>query len=63
MNKNFPKVYWIEQRNEMMRKARNAQFYAKASDISEIARMNWLATCRTFVQEAREINLIVIARN
>jgi hypothetical protein len=49
-----PKTYWIAERNEALRRARNARFYAGNPDISEHARELFMATCRAYVAEARE---------
>lgn len=43
-------------RDEAMRRARNARFYAGGTEASERTRATFLATCAEYVREARELN-------
>ncbi len=55
MNK-LPRSYWTDARDEAMRKARNAAFYAGCKDITDQARKLWTEIVADHVQRAREFN-------
>lgn len=54
--KTVPRSYWIAERNEFMRRARNALFYSKANDISAASIVDWQDVAKHFVTQAREAN-------
>jgi hypothetical protein len=48
--------YWMVEKVEAMRRARNAKFYAKAHGLSELSAARFMDSCREYVQAAREYN-------
>lgn len=50
------RAIYIANRNDRMRRARNAMFYAGSTEISERARARWLESVRQMVGEARANN-------
>lgn len=51
-----PRAYWREQREDRMRRARVARWYATTPDLSAKARELWTQTARDMVTEARAHN-------